>query len=130
MNKLLLAAVAAIGIAGAANAWTSTSPVAGYQVTASMTPAPRNARSLRVAVASAGGAPVAMTLHAWFVDADGSILGEAPLSQARASGVMLVASSEGVRVPVRAVAMVVVGQPAIGDGTRGIATQFRLPDGV
>lgn len=130
MKKLMLGIAAAIGIAGAADAWTCITPVAGYKVTASMVPGAHNAQSLRVAVATDDGKVAAMKLHAWFIDEDGLILGEAPLSQPQANGVTLVGTSEDVQVPARAASMVVIGQPTEGGKTRAVATQFRIPGGA
>ena len=131
MKKLLVAAVAAVALTGAANAWTCISPVAGYKVTASMVPAPHSTKaSLSVAIASNDGAPAAMKLHAWFIDQDGLILGEAPLSQPQENGVTLIGTSESVDVPAKAASMVVIGQPTQGGKTKAVATQFRIPGGA
>ncbi|NIJ06555.1 hypothetical protein FHS31_000137 [Sphingomonas vulcanisoli] len=95
-----------------------------------MVPAAHNAQSLRVAVAADDGSTAAMRLHAWFIDADGLILSEAPLQQPQANGVTLVGTSDGVQVPARAASMVVIGEPTDRGKSRAIATQFRIPGGA
>ena len=123
--KIRIVSLIACMIAGFFNpafAWSDTAHTGAYHVTASMAGA---TGSLSLAVASSDPRPAAV--HAWFVDSEGMILGEAALP-ARKGG-QLLAYNPAVKVPPYAVAVVVMTQPArpAGGGPDAQVMQISLP---
>jgi len=61
----------------------------------------------------AGGNPAgAVTLHAFFLDADGMILGPAEIGRTQANGLTLTADEPALRVPEGAATLAVLAEPA------------------
>jgi hypothetical protein len=91
-------------------AWSGSMQAGDYRITATLD---GNARLQSVSlVPQAGTAARPMQLHAWFVDSEGAILAQAPLTAANANGPTLVALGKGAAVPTTASALVVLAQPA------------------
>ena len=96
-------------LASPAFAWQGSAQAGDYRVTATL-----DANKLQnVSLAPQSGMVAKpMQLHAWFVDADGAILAQAPLPDASPSGTILVAQAKSPPIPASATALVVMAQPA------------------
>ena len=91
-------------------AWSGSTQAGDYRITATLD---NDAHLQSVSLAPQSGlVSKPMQLHAWFVDSEGAILAQAPLTTANASGATLVALGKGSAVPANATALVVLAQPA------------------
>jgi hypothetical protein len=71
----------------------------------------------------AGGAPPgAVLLHAFFLDSEGMILGEAPLTHKSANGLTLAAYEPSVKLPEGATQLAVLAEPTTTRASAGGAT--------
>jgi hypothetical protein len=124
MNISIFSFISAIvaGIATPAFAWSNSAHTGAYRATATMA---NDAGPLSLAVASSDPRPA--TVHAWFVDSEGMILGEAALGAHK--GGQLLAYNPAVKVPAYAVALVVLTQPgaARAGGPDAQVMQISLP---
>ena len=96
-------------LASPAFAWSGSTIAGDYSVTANVDA--NRLQSISLAPQSRMAAR-SMQLHAWFVDAEGGILAQAPLPDARANGAILIAQANRTPVPTDAIALVVMAQPA------------------
>jgi hypothetical protein len=91
-------------------AWSGSTQAGDYRVTATLDGA-SHLQSVALAPQS-GTAARPMQVHAWFVDSEGAILGQAPLGAANPNGITLIAAARGTPVPSAATSLVVMAQPA------------------
>jgi len=96
-------------LAAPAFAWSGSALAGDYRVTANIE---ANRLSSILVTPPQGVGTTPMQIHAWFVDGEGAILGEAPLANAMANGAALVASGKSAPIPAHAAALVVMAQPA------------------
>lgn len=136
-SLLPIAAMALLGAAAPAFAWTGTSRISDYRFTATITPAAAPGfQSLSLSVApTAASAAQATRLSAWFIDSEGMILAPATIDGSTRDGARLIAYDRSIKVPAGASALVVLAQPGGGGASAGgkapaVLSQFTLPAGI
>lgn len=108
--RALLPLLACLAAAPAC-AWSGTANAGDYRVTATLADDGTALRSISLAP-ERGVSSRPMQFHAWFVDSEGAILSSAPLAAAQGDGMTRIAYGNGIAVPSRASALVVLAQPA------------------